>query len=185
MTKFSDEARPNNHRGRGFLDSIFAMLFFSLVFVSLLHSWTGFRSQQSTSMFSHGAGSVYFLSHGAAFKIFDTESAAYKAWKVFGTILTNERPKGIVVVSAHWASTSGTDVLGRGSLPDLIDQRIVNTDESNPMIYDFYGFPAKYYREIFISHGSRTMVQDVQHALTAAGIVTRAVKRGLDHGVWG
>lgn len=57
-------------------------------------------------------------------------------------------------------------------------------DQSNPLVYDFYGFPPEYYKQTFTSRGSDSMLSDVKTALTSANIDYATTKRGLDHGVW-
>ena len=61
----------------------------------------------------------------------------------------------------------------------------VNVDESNPLVYDFYGFPANYYKQTFKSRGDPALLGAVKEALTKGGIPNTTDRRGLDHGVWG
>lgn len=58
-------------------------------------------------------------------------------------------------------------------------------DNSNPLIYDFYGFPKHYYDQTFTSHGTPQLAAGVVEALESAGLKVEKMKRGLDHGVWG
>lgn len=58
-------------------------------------------------------------------------------------------------------------------------------DSTNPLIYDFYGFPKHYYEQTFLSHGSEELVGDIKAALGNAGVGVTEEKRGPDHGVWG
>ena len=58
-------------------------------------------------------------------------------------------------------------------------------DATNPLIYDFYGFPKHYYEQTFVSHGTRQAVEDIEAALSETGVGVTQEKRGLDHGVWG
>lgn len=57
-------------------------------------------------------------------------------------------------------------------------------DQSNPLVYDFYGFPPEYYKQKFESRGNDGMLSDVKSALSSANIDFATTKRGLDHGVW-
>ncbi|EJT48112.1 hypothetical protein A1Q1_02922 [Trichosporon asahii var. asahii CBS 2479] len=127
---------------------------------------------QSRAMSSetYPRGQVYFLSHGGPPTMFDTASAPYKAWQKYGQAVVEQNPRGLVVVSAHWESNN--------------DQILVNADQSNPLVYDFYGFPPEYYKQTFTSRGSDSMLSDVKTALTSANIDYATTKRGLDHGVW-
>lgn len=63
--------------------------------------------------------------------------------------------------------------------------KAVNVDSSNPLIYDFYGFPKHYYEQTFKSAGSQQLVSDIKAALTESKVAVTEEKRGLDHGVWG
>lgn len=78
--------------------------------------------------------------------MFETTSKPYKAWEEYGKMVNAADPRGLVVISAHWENEGGgSRVKGqprndaRGGL--TISLLAVNVDESNPLIYDFYGFP--------------------------------------------
>lgn len=60
----------------------------------------------------------------------------------------------------------------------------VNTAESQPLIYDFYGFPAHFYTAQYPNVGSPDLANRVLTLLTQAGIKAEGTQRGLDHGVW-
>lgn len=62
---------------------------------------------------------------------------------------------------------------------------IVNVDQSNPLVYDFYNFPAHFYQQTFESHGSEDLIGSIKSALKSSHIDVEETKRGLDHGVWG
>jgi 4,5-DOPA dioxygenase extradiol len=61
----------------------------------------------------------------------------------------------------------------------------VNEDESNPLIYDFGGFPSHFYEQKFGSKGDAGLVRRVVEVLGDGGVEVGRRKRGLDHGVWG
>lgn len=93
---------------------------------------TTLQAQQSltttTSMMNKTP--VYFLSHGGPNIMEDIKHPAYKKLQEIGQeITTKVKPKAIVVFSAHWQG-----------FQDTIE---VNTMESGPLIYDFYGFPVR------------------------------------------
>lgn len=45
--------------------------------------------------------------------MFDTESEPYTAWQKYGKMVEEARPRGLVVVSAHWENPEYTkSVLG-------------------------------------------------------------------------
>lgn len=56
--------------------------------------------------------------------------------------------------------------------------------EEQPLIYDFYGFPAHFYRTRFPNHGDAAVASSIIALLGKAGFKGRGVERGLDHGVW-
>ena len=63
--------------------------------------------------------------------------------------------------------------------------RLRSTLPSTPeIIYDFYGFPEHYYKVPYPNRGSLTVAEKVIVRLQSAGIESRKVQRGLDHGVW-
>ncbi|KAK1922127.1 Extradiol ring-cleavage dioxygenase, class III enzyme, subunit B [Papiliotrema laurentii] len=117
-------------------------------------------------------GDVFFVSHGGPPHMYRFGSQAHSAWKAAGKILTETKPKGIVAVSAHWEN------------PHTTPGVIVNTNTSNPLIYDFYGFPEHFYSETFGSAGDKQLGQDVKEALRTAGVQVGEEDRGLDHGIW-
>jgi 4,5-DOPA dioxygenase extradiol len=46
--------------------------------------------------------------------MFDTDSGAYKAWQRYGKAVLAAKPKGLIVVSAHWENPRDTsDVIGK------------------------------------------------------------------------
>jgi aromatic ring-opening dioxygenase catalytic subunit (LigB family) len=120
--------------------------------------------------------------------MFDEGSIAHAGWKTIGKRLRAEKPKGIVTVSAHWENpVNSPDVIGGCTLCAFcsVELIIVNVDSSNPLIYDFYGFPKHYYEQTFKSKGSQELVNDIKAALAERKLSVTEEKRGLDHGVWG
>lgn len=123
---------------------------------------------------------VYFISHGGPPSMFDQNGGPYQAWKRVGKMIRQDidagkidREKGLVCVSAHWEST---DMTGK-----TIE---INTNESNPLIYDFYNFPKHFYAQTFKSNSTKQAATDVKNVLTTAGWRVKEVARGLDHGLW-
>jgi 4,5-DOPA dioxygenase extradiol len=114
---------------------------------------------------------VYFLSHGGPNIMEDYDHPAYAKLQEIGKEITQKvRPKAVVVFSAHWQA-------GRNSIE-------VNVAESQPLLYDFYGFPAHYYKVQYPNIGSKEISSRVLDALKTAGISAKGVSRGLDHGVF-
>ncbi|KAK4553046.1 hypothetical protein LTR86_009970 [Recurvomyces mirabilis] len=114
---------------------------------------------------------VYFLSVGGPNTIEDTAHPAYARLASVGREITERvRPKAVVVISAHWQEHS--------------DKIAINVAENPGLIYDFRGFPPKYYQIEYPYRGSLEVAEAVTKKLGTAGITVRKVKRGLDHGVW-
>jgi len=107
-----------------------------------------------------------FLSHGSpTLPLTDTPARAFL--QQLGT--TIERPKAILVVSAHWETASP----------------MVNAVDCNETIHDFGGFPRALYEMRYPAPGSPSVAARVAERLRAAGLdcgIDRS--RGLDHGAW-
>src|SRR5450759_2915153 len=107
-----------------------------------------------------------FLSHGApTLPLTDTPARAFLQ-QLGGTL---DRPKAILVISAHWETVAPT----------------VNAVDSNETIHDFGGFPRALYDMRYPAPGSPHFAARVSEHLRAAGFdcdVDR--RRGLDHGAW-
>ncbi|WWD03665.1 hypothetical protein V865_001720 [Kwoniella europaea PYCC6329] len=116
-------------------------------------------------------GDVYFISHGGPVTGDQKQSEPYKAWQSVGRIIQANPPKGIVIVSAHWENHTDDGVL-------------VNSNRTNPVIYDFYNFPKHFYSLKFQSHFDRELEDSVLRALNDEGIRVGRQDRGLDHGIW-
>jgi 4,5-DOPA dioxygenase extradiol len=101
----------------------------------------------------------------------DYDHPAYSKLQEIGKEITEKvRPKAVVVFSAHWQA-------GRNSIE-------VNTADHVPLIYDYAGFPAHYYKVKYPNTGSKEISSKVLDALKTAGINAKGVPRGLDHGVF-
>ncbi|KAL8817194.1 MAG: hypothetical protein Q9223_003931 [Gallowayella weberi] len=115
---------------------------------------------------------VYFLSHGGPNIMYDTDHPAFKKLQEIGKeITTKVKPKAVVVFSAHWQA-------------ERAGQIEINSAETTDLIYDFYGFPRKYFEERYPNVGNKDLAAQVIEAVQAAHIDIKPVKRGLDHGVW-
>lgn len=126
---------------------------------------------------------IYFIAHGGPPTVLDYTSAARKHWiKVASEIKTlSSGPdpfiRGIVFLSAHWQAEPNQV----SNDPNGI---LVNTNETNPLIYDFYGFPDELYKLQFHSHNPSWLNQLVAKHLNNQGFSTTLTNRGIDHGVW-
>ena len=106
---------------------------------------------------------VVFLAHGAPPLLDDAGwIAELGAWAQ-----ALPRPSAIVVVSAHWESRP----LAIGATRPL------------PLIYDFHGFPERFYSLRYPSPGAPGVAQRIRELLTASRIAwADEPARGLDHG---
>jgi 4,5-DOPA dioxygenase extradiol len=79
------------------------------------------------------------------------------------------RPKGILMVSAHWDARPTT----------------LGATAPVPLVYDFYGFPERYYQTKYPQPGAPVLGARVRELLAANGL--RSIDdeaRGLDHGAY-
>ena len=78
------------------------------------------------------------------------------------------RPKAVLIVSAHWENAPLT---------------IGATRTGTPLIYDFGGFPQRYYRAQYRSPGASELAADVRRLLSDQPVAEEP-DRGLDHGAY-
>ena len=107
-----------------------------------------------------------FLSHGApTLPLTDTPARAFLSQLGH----TFERPKAILVVSAHWETALPT----------------VSAVDRNETIHDFGGFPRALYEMRYPAPGSPQLAGRVSDLLRAAALDCKTDRsRGLDHGAW-
>ncbi len=123
---------------------------------------------ESTSSRESAASSkmpVIFAAHGAPILLDDTlwmgELARWAA--------AMPKPKAILMVSAHWEHRPTT----------------LGATRPVPLVYDFYGFPERYYQTKYASPGAPELAERVRALLRGASIaVTDDPERGLDHGAY-
>jgi 4,5-DOPA dioxygenase extradiol len=105
-----------------------------------------------------------YLGHGAPTLLDDeTWPGELAAWA-----RALPRPKAILTVSAHWQSAPLT--LG-ATIPA-------------PLVYDFYGFPERYYRVRYDSPGAPELAARVKALMPPDEPVAERPERGLDHGAY-
>ncbi len=105
-----------------------------------------------------------FLAHGAPILLDDTLwTGELKGW---ATQLS--RPSAILMLSAHWAERPVT----------------VGATRPLPLIYDFSGFPERFYRLAYASPGAPALAARVHELLKPLGPVADEPERGFDHGVY-
>jgi 4,5-DOPA dioxygenase extradiol len=108
---------------------------------------------------------VIFAAHGAPVLLDDAKwMDELSSWAA-----AMPRPKGILMVSAHWDARPAT--LGATS--------------PVPLVYDFHGFPERFYQTKYPSPGAPALASRVRELLQQRSIgVTDEPKRGLDHGAY-
>lgn len=81
----------------------------------------------------------------------------------------SDRPKAIVVVSAHWEE----------------DQFTIQSTPHPDMIYDDFGFPENTYELKYPASGSPEIAKNISHLLLRHGVShSFNSNRGYDHGVY-
>ena len=78
------------------------------------------------------------------------------------------RPKAILVVSAHWEESPLT----------------IGATRPVPLVYDFYGFPERYYRVTYPAPGAPELAERVKQLVGSDTPVAEEPLRGLDHGAY-
>lgn len=108
---------------------------------------------------------VLFIGHGSPMNAIETNPYT-SALQVMGAgLLENNRPKAVLVVSAHW--------LTRGTF--------VQVAEKPEIIYDFGGFPDELYQVKYPVSGSPEMANEAAELITG---IQPTADWGLDHGAW-
>jgi aromatic ring-opening dioxygenase catalytic subunit (LigB family) len=123
--------------------------------------------RQPALYITHGGGPCFWMSFGPPIGPHGYDRL--KAY--FSGLLASlpERPRAILVVSAHWEEPVPT----------------VSTAARPPMLFDYYGFPPHTYELSYPAPGSPELGQRVHKLLQDAGIAAATdEQRGFDHGVF-
>ncbi|WP_093593921.1 dioxygenase family protein [Lentzea waywayandensis] len=105
---------------------------------------------------------VLYLSHGAPPLADDeTWTRELRDWSA-----TLPRPEAVLMVSAHWEEAPTT----------------IGATTTVPLVYDFWGFPQRYYQVEYEAPGAPELADDVRKLL--GGHVEQDEERGLDHGAY-
>jgi 4,5-DOPA dioxygenase extradiol len=108
---------------------------------------------------------VIFLAHGAPMLLDDAgwvSELATWAQKL-------PKPKAVLMVSAHWEERPTT----------------LGATRTVPLVYDFYGFPERYYETKYPAPGAPALAERVKALLAAQSMgVMDEPTRGLDHGAY-
>jgi 4,5-DOPA dioxygenase extradiol len=108
---------------------------------------------------------VLYLSHGAPPLADDlTWTKELASWSA-----DLPRPESILMISAHWEQAP----------------LALSSTTKVPLIYDFWGFPQRYYDVTYDAPAAPALAADVTQLLTAPGTpVHQDQSRGLDHGAY-
>jgi len=107
-----------------------------------------------------------FVSHGSPMLALRPSPARDFLSGLGGTL---ERPRAIVIASAHWET----------------ERPAVSRMAVNDTVHDFYGFPPALYALRYPAPGDAKLAQRVVDLLQAAGLDADIDDtRGLDHGAW-
>jgi 4,5-DOPA dioxygenase extradiol len=108
---------------------------------------------------------VIFAAHGAPVLLDDAEwMGQLAAWA-----RQMPRPAGILMISAHWEEFPAT----------------LGATRTVPLVYDFYGFPQRYYQTRYPAPGAPELAVRVRELLRGEGMaVADDPGRGLDHGAY-
>jgi aromatic ring-opening dioxygenase catalytic subunit (LigB family) len=124
------------------------------------------KKRMPTIYLPHGGGPCFFM---------DWTMGPPDTWDATAAWLRSikdslpEKPKALLVISAHWEE----------SVPTVL------TSKSPPLFFDYYGFPKHTYELTWPAPGSPELAARVGELLKSAGIESKAdEKRGFDHGVF-
>jgi 4,5-DOPA dioxygenase extradiol len=106
-----------------------------------------------------------FAAHGAPILLDDAVwMSELAAWAT-----AMPKPAAILMVSAHWEERPAT----------------LGATTPVPLVYDFYGFPDRYYQTRYPAPGAPALAGRVHGLLTQQGIASQDdPRRGLDHGAY-
>ncbi len=108
---------------------------------------------------------VIFAAHGAPVLLDDeTWMGELGSWAA-----AMPRPRSILMVSAHWEQRPTT----------------LGATRTVPLVYDFYGFPERYYRTRYPAPGAPELAVRVRELLREnEAVFADDPERGLDHGAY-
>jgi 4,5-DOPA dioxygenase extradiol len=122
-------------------------------------------TQAAARAITPGRMPALYLGHGAPPLVDDPLWVVQlEAWA-----RTLPRPSAILVVSAHWEAAPLT---------------IAATSDAAPLVYDFYGFPDRYYRATYPAPGAPSLAARIRSLLDGLETVADQPDRGLDHGAY-
>jgi 4,5-DOPA dioxygenase extradiol len=105
-----------------------------------------------------------YLGHGAPPLLDDHEWMA----ELGGWAGSLARPSSILIVSAHWQTAP----------------MAISATRTVPLVYDFYGFPQRYYDLTYPAPGAPELAATVRSLMPPSEPIIERETRGLDHGAW-
>jgi 4,5-DOPA dioxygenase extradiol len=121
-------------------------------------------STPTTGTSPHGKSlPALFLAHGSPLLLDDRGWVAELA----GWAKALSRPRAVLMLSAHWVDRPIT----------------LGATHPVPLVYDFYGFPERYYQTTYPAPAAPDLAARLR-GLLAAEAVADAPERGLDHGAY-
>jgi 4,5-DOPA dioxygenase extradiol len=112
-----------------------------------------------------GALPALYMGHGAPPLLDDAEwMGQLAAWTH-----TMPKPRGVLIVSAHWEAA-----------PLMLSAPGAGT----PLVYDFGGFAPRYYTLRYPTPDASVLAHEVASVMPDASPVHQHPSRGLDHGAW-
>lgn len=105
-----------------------------------------------------------FLAHGSPFLLDDTAWVA----ELHRWAQALPRPTAVLMLSAHWEARPVT----------------LGATRTVPLVYDFYGFPDRYYAVKYAAPGAPALAARVRALVGATQPVADDPARGLDHGAY-
>ena len=123
------------------------------------------ETDESRSKGSAGRMPVVFAAHGAPILLDDA------GWmgELAGWARAMPEPRGILMLSAHWEARPVA----------------LGATRAVPLVYDFSGFPERYYRTQYPAPGAPALAARVRELLGERGIAFQdEPERGLDHGAY-
>jgi 4,5-DOPA dioxygenase extradiol len=108
---------------------------------------------------------VIFAAHGAPVLFDDAQwMGELAAWAA-----AIPKPRSILMISAHWEQRPAA----------------LGATRTVPLVYDFYGFPERYYRTRYPAPGAPGLAARLRELLGSKGIpCADEPERGLDHGAY-
>jgi 4,5-DOPA dioxygenase extradiol len=112
-----------------------------------------------------GALPALYIGHGAPPLLDDAEwMAQLGSWTH-----TLPKPRGVLIVSAHWEAA-----------PLMLSA----PGAATPLVYDFGGFQPRYYTLTYPTPDASSLAREVSSLMLAAAPAHQHPSRGLDHGAW-